>query len=29
MENSTQQPLKQDWTGPIDKGRQVHLAKVG
>ena len=26
VKNSTQQPLKQKWTGPIDNSRQVHLA---
>ena len=26
MKNSTQQPLKQKWTGPINKGRQVQSA---
>ena len=29
MKISTQQPLKQKWTGPIDKSMQVHLAKMG
>ena len=27
--NGTQQSLKQKWTYPIDKGRQVHLAQMG
>ena len=24
MKNTTQQPLKRKWTGPIDKGEKVH-----
>ena len=26
MKNTTQQPLEQKWTGPIDKSGKFHLA---
>ena len=29
MKNTTQQPLKQIWTGPIDKSGEFHSAYMG
>ena len=29
MKITTQQPLKRNWTGPIDKSAKFHLAYMG